>query len=183
MTEFELIKYCKQKNSVAQRILFDKYYNSVYHLGYRYLSNHHDVEDILSISFSKAFKNIKRFEYQGEDSFKRWLNTIVINESIRFLNKKKVLLFNDIGEKGNLGILSEQIQIHQLDIESFYLIIEKLNDLNRLVFNMYVVEGYKHKEIAGKLNITVSNSKTILSRTKSIIRQQLSKNENYETTK
>jgi RNA polymerase sigma-70 factor, ECF subfamily len=70
----------------------------------RYLANYHDTEDVLSISYTRIFKNISHFENRGEGSFQKWINTVVINEAIRFLKSKKALLFQEDEELLTLNI-------------------------------------------------------------------------------
>lgn len=180
MSESELIDYCRQNREFAQRELFEMYYKPLYHLAFRYLSDHHLTEDVLSVSFTKAFRKIDRFSYQGKGSFKKWLNTIVINESIRLLRKRRKMANSEILYED----LPENIEIQnyeaELDVEMFYHILSEMPPMQRVVFNLFNIEGYSHKEITAKLNITEGNSKTLLSRAKSHIRQKLENQNNHE---
>lgn len=107
MEEQEIIAGCLQNNPFAQRYLFGRNYRRSYHVAMRYLSNHHDTEDVLSISFTRVFKNIGHFENRGEGSLQKWINTIVINEAIRFLKTKKTLLFQEEENIENLSLSFE----------------------------------------------------------------------------
>jgi RNA polymerase sigma-70 factor (ECF subfamily) len=95
MFERKLIEGCCKKDRKAQRALFDAYYRSIFRLVKRYIWDHHESEDITSIVFNKALKNIDNFEYRGEGSLKKWLNTIGVNESLRALKKVKRLQFQE----------------------------------------------------------------------------------------
>ena len=156
------------------------HYTSLYHLAYRYLANHHLTEDVLSISFTKAFRKIKKFRCQGKGSFKKWLNTIVINESIRLLQKNHKTAIAEI----TYDIIPEQTDNQnnevELDVEMVYLFLEEIPTLQRLVFNLFVIEGYSYKEIATMIGITEANSKTLLSRAKSTIRHKLTNQHKHE---
>lgn len=87
MDEKLLIQECSNQNRKAQKIFFETYYKSVFRLAKRYLVDHHETEDIVIIVFNKALKNIAHFEYRGQGSLKKWMNTITINESIKAIKK------------------------------------------------------------------------------------------------
>jgi len=144
----------------------------MYHLAMRFLANRHDSEDVLIIAFTKVFDKISCFEYRGENSLKKWIKTIVINESIRFLDQRKELqLVEDhLVLERELPIENEALAI---DTEEVYSIIENMPVGYRTVFNLYAIEGYKHKEIAKKLEIDVNTSKSQYSRAKKQIQEKL----------
>jgi RNA polymerase sigma-70 factor (ECF subfamily) len=175
----ELIKYCSKGNSVAQGELFNTYYNSMYHLAMRILANHHDTEDVLSESFSRIFKHIHEFEYQGEGSLNRWIKTIIIRESIRFLNKKKKLFFYDEVMQFDEDRVEPVYDGSMLDKEEIYGIIESMPDGYRTVFNLFAIEGYSHKEIAEMLEITENTSKSQLRKARIYIIERMKKFRKY----
>ena len=180
MTELSLIQLCISKDPVAQRCLYEKYYHSSYSNAYRYLANHDDVEDVLSISFTKIFDKIYKFEYRGNGSLKKWINTIVINESLRLLDKSKMMFFNSDTE---LSVLTDESSDTDclVSISDIYMIIESLPNDQRTVFNLFEIQGYSHSEITVKLRISVNNSKVILHRAKKRIQVIMLKDESYES--
>jgi len=170
----EVIKHCKSGNQIAQGVLFDTHYQQMYNLSMRILSNHHDVEDALIISFTKVFNSIHRFEYRGENSLKKWIKTIVINESIRHLNIKNKISYNEDLLEYETNT-SHDTDFSSIDIEQVYSIIESLPAGYRTVFNLFAIEGYTHKEISEFLNITESTSKSQLRKARIHIIERLNK--------
>lgn len=171
----QTIEHCKDGNKVAQRIIYDTYYRQMYNLSIRILSNHHDAEDVLISAFVRVFKNIKRFEYRGESSLVKWIKTIVINESIRFVNKKNRISFND-NIKDFEQVSDDNIELDSIDVEQVYSIISELPDGYRLVFNLFAIEGYSHKEISEMLKISENTSKSQLRKARLNIIEKLNIN-------
>lgn len=167
----EVIVHCKSGNQIAQGVLFNGHYQQMYNLSRRILSNQHDVEDALIISFTKVFKSIQRFEYRGDSSLTKWIKTIVINESIRHLNKKNKISYNeDLPEYE-----TDTTYDVDIDIEQVYSIIESLPLGYRMVFNLFAIEGFSHKEISEMLNITESTSKSQLRKARINIIEKINK--------
>lgn len=176
----EIIKYCQKENQVAQGLLFDIFYNPMHHLSMRMVNNSHDVEDILSTVFIKVFKNIQKFNYQGDASLNKWIKTITINESIRFLKKRKTLVFNETIEDIEADIAEEPFDNSALNIKKVYAIIESMPEGYRMVFNLYAIEEYSHKEIAEFLNISINTSKSQLRKARKFIVEKINKTDAYE---
>jgi len=147
----------------------------MFRLCYRYLGNSHDAEDIVVEGFLKIFEHIKKFEYRNSSSLKNWMQTIMINESLMYLRRNKRILFSD-----DEYILEQKCHIDEtLEIKDIHKAIAQLPTGYRTVFNMYVVEGFTHKEIAEKLNISIQTSKSQLSRARKLL-QKMIKDLNYE---
>lgn len=151
----------------------------MYNLSMRILANHHDVEDVLIISFIRVFKNLKDFEFRGESSLNKWIKTIVINESFRFCSRKKQLKFEDDLTEIDKGIY-ESFCIDLIDTERAFDIIGKLPVGYRLIFNLFAIEGYSHKEISEMLNISENTSKSQLRKARLCIIEKLNKENSYE---
>ncbi len=175
MDEKKLVKACKRKNRKAQKELYERYYKSMYRLCYRYLGNVHDAEDVVVEGFLKIFDKIDSIEYRNPSSFVNWMKTVMINESLMLLRKnKRIRFFED-----DLIIEQESLVEKTLELQEINKAIAAMPDGYRTIFNMYVVEGYSHKEIAENLNISVQTSKSQLSRAKKFL-QKLIKDLNYE---
>jgi len=141
----------------------------------RVLSNYHDVEDVLIISFHKVFKSIDKFEYRGENSLTKWIKTIIINESVRFVKKKNMLSFeNNQFELDDYH--TSNVELDNVDTEQIYSIIENMPAGYRLVFNLFAIEGYTHKEISKMLNISENTSKSQLRKARLNITEKLNNN-------
>ena len=177
MNEKQLIEGCCKIDRKAQRVFFDTYYKDVFRLAKRYLSDHHETEDMVVIVFNKALKNITHFEYRGDGSLKKWLNTITINESIKALKKVRAIHFKE-------ELLEEesiQFDNTSLDVEQVYAILEQMPKGYRTVFNLYAIDGYTHSEIAEALNISRNTSKSQLRKARKFIINELKKGEQYGT--
>ena len=177
----EVIGHCKSGNQVAQGILFNTYYRRMYNVSMRILSDHQDVEDVLIISFTKVFNSIRRFEYRGDNSLDKWIKTIVINESIRFVNaKSKISYEEDLPEYETIGTDNTDSGI--IDIDQVYSIIETMPAGYRMVFNLFAIEGYSHKEISELLHITENTSKSQLRKARMNIIEKINKTKKYGTS-
>lgn len=177
----EVLKGCKSGNQIAQSVLFNTHYKHMYNLSMRILANHNDVEDVLIISFTKVFENIKKFEYRGDHSLVKWIKTIIINESIRFVKKRDKIKYDD--NLPDLEISEEfDSDLSDVDIEQIYSIIETMPTGYRIVFNLFAIEGYSHKEISDLLQITVSTSKSQLRKGRMNIIKKINKIKNNGKT-
>ena len=172
----KLIKQAKQGNQQSVHRLYKMHVQAMFNICIRMVSNKYDAEDILQESFISAFKNIHSF--REESSFGAWLKRIVINKSINFLKKQK-WDFEDIENIENPE--SEDEEIIQIEPEKIHSAIKKLPEKARVVINLYLLEGYKHREIAEMLKISESTSKSQYLRAKQILKTELEKVMTYET--
>ena len=184
--EKELIERCKRLDVSAQKEVYQKYNSYFRAIIYRYAYRIIDIEDILQEGFIKIFLNIRSFKWNKSGSFIMWMKTIIINTAITYYNKNKKrekdisiddLLYGENNENiNNLSIADYEV-VDNADISEQEL-MEILNTIPidfRIVFSMNVIEGYKHKEIAKKLNIKEKTSRTRLLRAKQILQKQLAK--------
>jgi len=177
----EVLERCKSGNQIAQSVLFNTHYKHMYNLSMRILANHNDVEDVLIISFTKVFENIKKFEYRGDHSLVKWIKTIMINESLRFLKKRDKIKFDDtIPELALSGEFNNDLS--DIDVEHIYAIIETMPTGYRIVFNLFAIEGYSHKEISELLQISESTSKSQLRKGRMNIIKKINKMKNHGGT-
>jgi len=177
----KIIEGCKSGNPFAEHMLFDTYYNHMYNLSRRILTNTSDVEDVLSISFTKVFSNIKKLDYRGEHSLTKWIKTIVIHESIRFVKKRDRIKFDDrIPERVTPSVVDSNLS--EVDAEQIYAIIENLPPGYRIVFNLFAIEGYSHKEIAEALKISENTSKSQLRKARLYIIKKMNKSKTQWTS-
>ena len=167
MTEREklltLIRQCKNNDSAAQFELYKMTYNKAMAIIVRYVGNKHDAEDILSEAYYKMFKNLNKFN--EERDFFKWFYRIIINTAIDYLrkhNKTKI----DENESTGIEKMCDGNKENNLDYCRYLDAIQSLSPAYRLVFNLYVIDGYKHKEIAEKLGISVGTSKSNLVKAK-----------------
>lgn len=162
--------------------MFENFYQQMFNLGMRLLTNHHDTEDVLIIAFTKVFDKIEDFEYRGDKSLQKWIKTIIINESIRFLEQKKELILLENPIMAECEALPYDGQI-SFDTEQAYSIIENMPAGYRTIFNLFAIEGYTHQEISGLLQITISTSKSQLCKARNHIITKLKNLNPYGITK
>lgn len=159
MTEQELISACLRKERRAQQALYDRFSPTMYGVARRYLRRTEDAEDILIEAFIKVFRNLDSFNNQG--SFEGWIRRIVVNECLMFLRKNYALKnFNEINERLDEPAPSRFDK--ELEAQDILSLLDELPDGYRTVFNLYVLEGYKHREIAEELGVSINTSKSQL---------------------
>lgn len=158
MTEEELIKACIENNQRAQKILFDNYSPRLLGICLRYASGKDEANDMLQDGFIKIFQ--KLHTYTGEGSFGGWAHRATVNTCLDHIRKNKKYLNNVELEKVEFDIHQDETALSQIRTKELLVLIQNLPDGYRTVFNMFAIEGYGHKEIAEKLNISENTSKS-----------------------
>lgn len=170
-----IIRQCQKGKSKAQNELYQRFAKAMFRLCFRYLENEVEAEEVLINGFLKVFQNINKFEYQHEASFVAWIKRIMCNEALMFIRKNKKIYWEDIEEQYELESYEDAIQ--HLLAEDIYNLILELPLGYRTVFNLYIIEGYSHKEIAEKLQVSINTSKTQLKRARHFLKKKLEENE------
>jgi RNA polymerase sigma factor (sigma-70 family) len=173
LNEKELIKGCQQGNHKAQGIAYERYADRLYRLASRYVSQGDEAEDIVMRAFVKAFKNVKTFAYKDEGSFEAWLRKIVVNESLMLL--RKVHNFNMTEALDDRMAEPDISSLAELEASDILQFIEQLPTGYRTVFNLFVIEGFDHAEIAADLQISEATSRSQLFKAKALLKKMLSK--------
>lgn len=176
MKEVELIQGCKQGDRKVQKILYEQYSTRFFGVCKRYMKDVETAEDVLVKGFLKIFDNINSFESKG--SFEGWMQRILVNECLMELRKKQD--FTIYLETSNIQPQRDATVLESLYEQDVLKLLEFLPIGCRTVFNLYVIEGFKHNEIAEKLNITEGTSKSQLNLAKEKLKVLL---ENYGITK
>ena len=174
MSEQQIIELCTRHNRKAQQVLYDKYSRLLLGVCLRYASDKAEAEDILQDSFLKIFYNIK--DFSGSGSFIGWLRKVTVNTAITHYHKNLKYRYHvEIEEyvSAETGVMSFEEDFFTSD--ELYKVLNELPTGYRMVFNLYAVEGYKHKEIAEMLGIDTNTSKSQYSRAKAVIRDKLEK--------
>lgn len=153
-----IVSEVKLGNAQAQKALYDQYKGILMGIARRYMKNIPDAEDVLIEAFYKIFNKIK--SYKGEGSFEGWMKRIVVNEALMALRKKAN--FNMTVEVEDLNLKVEPLGQQNLEYNEILAMIDQLPTGYRTIFNMYVIEGYKHREIAEQLGISINTSKSQL---------------------
>ena len=173
MNDETLVKECVSGNANAQRLLFDRYSAKMLGVAIRYIKDKERAEDVLQDAFIKVFKNLKKFKHDG--SLEGWIRRIVVNTALDQLRKNKKRQGDVELDDSFLELTTNNFTEERLQAESLMKIVQQLPDGYRTVFNLFAIEGYSHKEIAKKLNITENTSKSQYSRAKSVLREILNK--------
>lgn len=172
--EKELIELAVENNRHAQQKIYSKYAPKMLSVCRQYIKDVHQAEDVMITSFMKVFTNLKNFEHKG--SFEGWIRRIIINECISFIRVYKKVKF--IEDETYFEETFNNIE-SQLSIDDIQSLIDSLPDGYKMVFNLYVIEGYKHHEIGVMLGINEGTSKSQLSHARKMLQDQINKLKNY----
>ena len=156
MKEKELINACRKGDRKAQEVLYKRFAPKMFGVCKRYLRKYEDAEDVCIEGIAKVFQKLDM--YKGKGSFEGWVRRIMVNEALMFLRKKNN--FNMTVEISNIEIKSQVSVVDELAAEDILNLLNKLPVGYRTVFNLYALEGYKHREIAELLGISINTSKS-----------------------
>lgn len=165
----------KQKKRKAQQEFYDRYSNQMFLLTYRYVNNEQDAGSVVNIGFFNFFSNWDKFSYINERALVSQMKKIIINEALKFLRSK--IAYDDIDETKSDIFNADNISENNLLLEDYYNLIKKLPSDLRTVFNLFVIEGFSHKEIAEKLFIKESSSRVYLTRARKILQKKITLNQ------
>jgi RNA polymerase sigma-70 factor (ECF subfamily) len=172
MEEKVLIQSCIRGDKSAQRLLYKKFSSLVFGICLRYAKNRMEAEDSMQEAFVKIYKHLN--DYQSAGSFEGWVRRISVNTAITSYRKTlKGRLEDEIDDRSEYA--TSLVENHEVDytMEELMLCVQALPSGYRTVFNLYAVEGYKHKEIAEMLEIDVNTSKSQFSRAKGHLQKAL----------
>ena len=168
----EIIEKSKRGNYRAQSELYQLYAKAMYNICLRMMNSREEAEDMLQESFSEAFHKLDTFRY--ESTFGAWIKRIVVNKCINELKRRKAQLefFEDMSP---FDSKEEEPSAYEpaLSVENVRNAMEHLPQGSRVIFSLYLLEGYDHEEISQILNISESNSKTQFMRAKNRIKEIL----------
>ena len=175
METLELIKEAKHGSVAAQKFLFDYLSEKMLIICRRYVKSNEDAEELMLDGFYNFFKKISSFNYQGDAALYMWVKKIMINECLMFLRKKNVFTIVTEAEVEEISLQEEALD--NLSANEIFNLIVKLPVGYRTVFNLYVIEGMPHKEVAALLNISEGTSKSQLSKAKVLLKKMLLQND------
>lgn len=170
MTEQEIITGCIRKDRQCQRVLFDEYAGKFMTICLRYANDQMEAEDMMQEGFIAIFKSIE--QYKNEGVFGGWLRKILVNAALGVLRKKR-FQFTEINDSSNDYQPIEAYSYSHLGEEELLKLINALPNGYRIVFNLSVIEGYSHDEIAKILDIQPSTSRSQLVKARKILQQQI----------
>lgn len=177
-TEKDLIEDCIKENRAAQKALYDRYCRKMMVVCQRYAKSTQEAEDVLQDGFIKVFANIKSF--RGDARLETWITRIMINTALN-AQRQKLYLIPMVDVDGIDIREDEKINLAGFHLNDLITMVQSLPDGCRLVFNLFAIEGYSHKEIGEMLTISEGTSKSQYNRAKSLLRVKISQQENsYE---
>jgi RNA polymerase sigma factor (sigma-70 family) len=167
----EIIAGCKQNDRKAQERLYRSFYESMMNLCVRYTKDEEDAKLVLNTGFLKVFKNIEKYDPKKAVVY-TWIRTIVVNSCLDHIkSKQNIIAANELQETDAIHVEAEANS--KVDVTEILHLIRKLPAATQAVFNLYVVEGYGHKEIAALLKISEGTSKWHLSEARKNLKIQL----------
>ena len=179
LTDADLIQGSIEGNREIQELLYHRFSSKMYAVCLRYSGNAADAQDLLQEGFIKVFKNLNKF--RGEGSFEGWMRRIFLNTSIEHYRKKVNML--SVTETQEVTIEDKEWNIlDNLAEKDIISMIHELSPGYRVVFNMHVIEGYSHKEIADVLGINEGTSKSQLARAKGVLKKMVENRLNINRT-
>ena len=171
MNEEILVKKCIEGDNRAQKKLFDLFAPKLFGVCLRYMKDHDLAQDTLQDGFVKIFTKLS--DYNGKGSFEGWMRRIVVNTCLDQLRKDQKLKMNTSIDDVSFLVKDNHWIEEELTAKDLLKLVESLPDGYRVVFNMFAIEGYSHKEIAEQLDISENTSKSQFSRAKSHLRKKL----------
>ena len=173
--EKELIELAVENNRYAQQKIYSKFAPKMLGVCRQYIKDLQQAEDVMITSFMKVFTNLKNFEHKG--SFEGWIRRIMINESISYIRiaKKVKFIEDETYFEESYNTIESQFSIDEIQF-----LIDNLPEGYKVIFNLYVIEGFKHQEIAAMLNINEGTSKSQLSHARKMLQENIKKLKNYE---
>ena len=166
MTLEELISNCKKQDLKALEELYKKFSGILFAVCLKYSPNYHEAEDNLQDAFLTIFQRIEQFK--GKGSFEGWMKRVTINTVLQKYRKKKIFHLSNEEQIEQEEVV--EVENNQVPLDFLLKIVQELPNRYRLVFTMYVLDDYSHKEIADSVGISVGTSKSNLARARGILK-------------
>lgn len=167
LSEEKIIEGCLKNDRAAQKALYDQYKSKMYTLAYRITNSFEDAGDVLQEGFIYIFENLPSF--RGHSRLGTWIHTIIARTALKKIRER--IIFLDLENIDHHDVIDWGGEI---DVQLLEKAISELPDGYRSVFTLYEIEGFKHSEIAGMMEISVNTSKTQLHKAKRLLIQKLS---------
>jgi RNA polymerase sigma-70 factor (ECF subfamily) len=167
---------CREKRRNSQKQLYEHYYAYGMSVSLRYTRNEQDAIEVLNDCFLKVFKHIKTFD--TDKPFKPWFRRILINTALNHIKKNERIKLQDTMDN-NMNLFSAEDIISRINYEELIEMVQNLSAAYKTVFNLYVIDGFKHEEIANMLGISVGTSKSNLFKAKAKLKEQITNTLGY----
>ncbi len=169
-TEAEIIQGCMKGDRKFQQVLYNQFAGKMFSVCLRYANEYNSAQDLLQEGFVKVFKNIDKFRSEG--AFEGWVRRIFVNTAIEHY-RKQVNLYALHDSEVNYYEYYGESALETLKHEDILKMIQTLSDGYRTVFNLYVIEGYSHKEIGDMMGISEGTSKSQLARARYLLQKMI----------
>jgi RNA polymerase sigma-70 factor (ECF subfamily) len=173
LAESELIQHCLNNEVLAQNELYRRFAGKMMGVCLRYAKNRDDAKDILQDGFVRVYINLKSFK--GDGSFEGWIKRIMINTAIKHYHKN-LKFSNNIDIEAAYDVGFDNNILGKMAVAELMQLVHTLPDGYRTVFNLYIVEGYQHNEIAEMLGISEGTSKSQLARARNFLIKLIQQN-------
>jgi RNA polymerase sigma-70 factor (ECF subfamily) len=164
----KILDACCRQDLYGQKELYRQFYGYAMSVTLRYAGNEEDAIELANDAFLKVFLNVRQFD--KSKPFKPWFRRILVNTAINYIKKKQQIRMQPLSQSA-LDIPDTDEILARIGFDELMAIVQRLTAAYRAVFNMYVVEGFTHEEIAAQLGISVGTSKSNLSKARANLRQ------------
>lgn len=174
----EIIASCLENNHKYQKIFYERYFGYCLKIVFRYIYRYDKAIDIVNDGYVKVFRNFSKFHYENPENLEKillgWMRTIMVNTAIDALRKDSLLpeigaLDDNTWQPEDRSSAADQNLLYKELIKE----VKKLPPSYRAVFNMYVIDGFTHQEIANRLGISVGASKSNLSKARALLQKKI----------
>ncbi len=173
MSDEFLVKGCLREEPRHQQTLYDKYKVEMFMLCLRYSKNRAEAEDFLQDGFMQVFRDLHQFDLE-KGSLQGWVRKVILNKVLQQLRKKKLQFAPaDVSDYANMLPVQGENILSMLSAKEITQLIQELPEGYKAVFNLYMVEGYSHQEIADTFSISVNTSKTQLHKARLALQQKI----------
>jgi len=169
MTEEQLVKECISGNAIAHKKFYDLFAKKMMGVCLRYTNNSDEAQDVLQDGFIKVFAKLPKFVNKG--SLEGWVRRIMVNTALDQYRKNKKFQRDVEIDSVSFKLEKNDFIVETINANDLLKIIQTIPEGYRVVFNLFAIEGYSHKEIAEKLGVTESTSKSQYSRAKKMLRK------------
>src|SRR5690554_2360665 len=184
-SEQEIIEGCKKQDKTFQEYLYKKSYGLFFKVCSRYAKDMEDAEQLTHDGFIKVFKNMNQFE--GKGSFEGWMRRIMVNTCLDYLKSKqikeenKTVLADEIIENNHFNITNNALD--NIALKELIELIQTLPTMSKTVFNLFIIDGYPHKDISKMLNISEGTSQWHVNNARKILKKRILHNEQTKIVK
>jgi RNA polymerase sigma factor (sigma-70 family) len=175
LSEDELIEGCRKDDRASQKALYDRYCRKMMVVCMRYSKSTAEAEDILQEGFVKVFKGIK--DFRKESRLDTWMTRIMVNTALN-VQRKKLYLYPMVDVE-EINLPDVEVSMSNVHFTQLLEMIQALPHGCQIVFNLFAIEGFSHKEIAEQLGISEGTSKSQFARAKSLLQERLLKESKY----